>query len=106
MAKTLEARVAALELLVRELQGVSPKPRLRVYLTFRQMAPRLGFHGKAGAGAARKWCLKRSIPKRWRGNAWLVAEEDLQKALDGHSFVSRAPRAAAAPHGVTSRQVD
>jgi len=66
---------------------------VKTYATFSQIAPKLGFLGKRAPEAARKWVIRRSIPKRWRGDAWLVAEEDVQASLDGKSFVKfNAPR--------------
>lgn len=62
---------------------------LKTYRTYSQLAPKLGFLGKRAPEAARKWVERRSIPKRWRGGAWVVAEEDVQASLDGHSFVRR-----------------
>lgn len=69
---------------------------LKTYITYAQLAPKLGFHGRRAPEAARKWVARRSLPKRWRGNCWLVAEEDVQKSLDGHSFVVSKPKAVAA----------
>lgn len=69
---------------------------LKTYITLSQLAPKLGFTGKAARVAAFKWVRRRNIPKRWRGNCWLVAEEDVQKSLDGHSFVKSGPRHVAA----------
>lgn len=64
---------------------------MKTYLTLSQLAPKLGFHGKAARVAAYKWVIRRSIPKRNRGQGgrpiWLVAEEDVQASLDGASFV-------------------
>lgn len=67
---------------------------LKTYRTYSQIAPKLGFLGKRAPEAARKWCTRRSIPKRWRDGAWLVAEEDVQASLDGRSFVKSQLRAA------------
>ena len=70
---------------------------MKTYVTYRQLAPKLGYLGKRAPEAARKWCKRRSIPKRNRGTShnpvWVVAEEDVQRALDGYSFVRfNAPR--------------
>jgi hypothetical protein len=63
---------------------------LKTYRTYAQIAPKLGFLGRRAPEAARKWCARRSIPKRNRGSSehplWVVAEEDVQRALDGHRF--------------------
>ena len=67
---------------------------LKTYITYAQLAPKLGFHGKRSPEAARKWVARRSIPKRWRGNAWVVAEDDVQASLDGKSFVVLRPELA------------
>ena len=68
---------------------------MKTYLTFRQLAPKLGYHGKAGRNAARAFVLRRSIPKKWRDGTWVVAEEDVQASLDGKSFVRFQPQAVA-----------
>lgn len=68
---------------------------MKTYITYAQLAQKIGFHGKRGAEAARKWVTRRSIPKRWRDGCWVVAEEDVQASLDGHSFVVRRPLARA-----------
>ncbi len=60
---------------------------MKTYRTYSQIAPKLGFLGKRAPEAARKWVARRSIPKRWRDGAWVVAEEDVQASLDGKSFV-------------------
>jgi len=68
---------------------------MKTYVTYSQLAPKLGFHGKRAPEAARKWCERRSIPKRNRGTSgnaiWIVAEEDVQASLDGHSFAVKQP---------------
>lgn len=62
---------------------------MKSYITFSQLAPKLAFRGKRAPEAARKWVERRSIPKVFRGNAWMVAEDDVEKSLAGHSFVRR-----------------
>jgi len=69
---------------------------MKTYITYSQLAGKIGFHGKRAPEAARKWVTRRSIPKRWRDGAWVVAEEDVQASLDGHSFVRRVPLAKSA----------
>lgn len=53
------------------------------YLTLRQAADYLGYQGKAKKEAARKFVERHGVPKKWRGRAWLVKPEDLDRALDG-----------------------
>lgn len=65
---------------------------MKTYATYRQLAPKLGYHGKRAPEAVRKFVARRSIPKRWRDGAWLVAEEDVQASLDGKSFVKFTER--------------
>lgn len=60
---------------------------LKTYIKYSQLAAKLGYRGKRAPEAARKFVARRSIPKRWRDGAWVVAEEDVQRSLDGHSFV-------------------
>ena len=53
------------------------------YLTLRQAADYLGYSGKAKREAARKFVERNGVPKWWRGRAWLVKPEDLDRALRG-----------------------
>lgn len=62
----------------------------RGYRTFAQLAPYLGFHGKRAAGAARKWVMRHRVPKKWRGNAWLVSLADVDYVLKGEPLSGEA----------------
>ena len=53
------------------------------YLTFRLLAVHLGFAGKRAPEAARKWVERQGLRKAWRGRAWLVSREDVDRVLRG-----------------------
>jgi len=53
------------------------------YLTYRLLAAHLGFTGKRGPEAARKWVARTGVRKVWRGRAWLVSREDVDRVLRG-----------------------
>jgi hypothetical protein len=53
------------------------------YLTIRQAADYLGYQGKAKREAARKFVERNGVPKFWRGKAWLVKPQDLDRVLNG-----------------------
>lgn len=53
------------------------------YLTLKQAADYLGYQGKAKREAARKFVVRNGVPKFWRGRAWLVKPEDIDRVLRG-----------------------
>lgn len=60
------------------------------YLTLRQAADYLGYTGTARREAARKFVVRHGIPKFWRGRAWLVKPEDLDRVLRGENVAASA----------------
>jgi hypothetical protein len=59
------------------------------YLTLTHAADYLGYAGKAKREAARKFVTRHGVPKFWRGRAWLVKPEDLDRALRGAALTGR-----------------
>lgn len=60
------------------------RPRtMRPYLTMRQLALYLVFDSAHKEQAAHKWCKRTGIPRKWRGKAWLVHPDDVDRVLDG-----------------------
>lgn len=60
------------------------RPRTdRAYLTMPQLGAYLGFPSVNRNESARKWCKRTGVPKKWRGNAWLIHPDDVDAILDG-----------------------
>lgn len=55
------------------------------YLTLSAAADYLGYRGSAKREAARKFVIRHGVPKYWRGRAWLVKPEDLDRVLRGEA---------------------
>jgi hypothetical protein len=67
---------------------------VKPYITMRTLGEKLDFRGPNKTISALKWVKRRSIPKKWRGNGWVVAADDVEASLSGRSFVRSGLRAA------------
>lgn len=61
------------------------RPRTeRDYMTLARLGAYLGYRSAHSDEAARKWVIRTGCPKKWRGKAWLVHPDDVDRILDGH----------------------
>jgi len=58
-------------------------------MKFSTLARYLDYAGKHAPDAARKFVIRRRIPKFWRDGAWLVKRADVDASLKGRVFESR-----------------
>lgn len=50
------------------------------------LAVQLDYQGKHATNSARKWAIRRGLPRYWRGRTWLVNQADVDAALKGATY--------------------
>lgn len=52
-------------------------------MNYSRLGSYLGFQTAHADESARKWVERTGCPKKWRGKAWVVHPDDVDRVLDG-----------------------